>query len=137
MSLGTHQTLLKITQTNHHEDMVLMDPITGSPAKEFVDPLLQAAQMTLFRHVNSIINMLPIPHRIINYEDSVSIQEKIYRDKMEDYLSEPSSRDTVFQLAAAMLQYLVSLPMLPWQSEVPEESAKDVCRFSLLCLEVS
>ncbi len=32
------------------------------------DPLLQAGQITLFRHINNTINMLPIPHQIIKFE---------------------------------------------------------------------
>ena len=32
------------------------------------DPLLQAAQITLFRHINNIINMLPVPHQVVNYK---------------------------------------------------------------------
>jgi hypothetical protein len=29
-----------------------------------LDPLFKAAQITLFRHINSIINTLPVPHQV-------------------------------------------------------------------------
>ena len=32
-----------------------------------LDPLLRAAELTLYRRINSIINMLPVPHRVCMY----------------------------------------------------------------------
>ncbi len=44
--------------------------------------------------------------------------------------------DMLPSLLATLVQYFLSLPRLPWQPDVPDESLKDVARFSLLGLEV-
>jgi len=35
---------------------------TGEPGA--LDPLLKAAELTLYRRINSVINMLPVPHQV-------------------------------------------------------------------------
>lgn len=35
---------------------------SGEPGT--LDPLLKAAELTLYRRINSIINMLPVPHQV-------------------------------------------------------------------------
>ena len=43
----------------HHDYLVpALLSTTGS------NSVLQAAQITLFRHINSIINALPVPHQV-------------------------------------------------------------------------
>jgi len=39
-------------------------PSTPSPESVTLDPLLRAAELTLYRRINSIINMLPVPHQV-------------------------------------------------------------------------
>ena len=37
---------------------------TPSSATGSLDPLLRAAELTLYRRINSITNMLPVPHQV-------------------------------------------------------------------------
>lgn len=102
-----------------------------------MDPLLQATQITVLRHINNIINQLPVPHEVINYnEKSRSLAEEQYHDKMEDFFADTHWLKAVFQLTKALYQYLTSLPLLPWKQGIPEESLKDLARFGTLFLEV-
>ena len=55
---------------------------------------------------------------------------------MEELFTDTSWVDMVTHLLATLVQYFLSLPRLPWQPDVPDESLKDVARFSLLGLEV-
>ena len=73
ISLGTLRTLIKYREIMAKETSIQTGEIQGmmanSPFKATsADPLLQAAQITLFRHINNIINMLPIPHQVANYK---------------------------------------------------------------------
>ncbi len=77
-----------------------------------------------------------VPHQVINYDESSGQTDDQYREKMEDCFHDVAWFDSVFHLVNALVQYLVSLPMFPWQPNVPDESQKDVARFSLLTLEV-
>ena len=74
--------------------------------------------------------------QVISYSSSASSKEEEYREKLEDIFSEQTWFETIFQLADALLRYMVALSMFPWQPPVPEESQKDIGRFSVLCLEV-
>ncbi len=142
LGLGTQRTLLsaratKEAMTAHAADAPF--PPQNSPSREkALDPLLQAAQLTLLRHINNLINMLPVPHQLIAYHvDNTTSQEmEHYREKFEDFFSDSSWVDAVFQLCGTLLRYLACLPMLPWQPAVPRESAKDIARFCVLCSEV-
>ena len=99
--------------------------------------LLQASQITLLRHINSLINLLPVPHQMMTYHDTgTDCREDQYRDKMEDILTDITWLEMTFQLTSALLQYLVSLPQFPWQPTLPDESTMDVARFSVFALEV-
>jgi len=42
--------------------------LPGTRAAELgtLDPLLRAAELTLYRRINSIINMLPVPHQVVS-----------------------------------------------------------------------
>ncbi|XP_077992227.1 huntingtin-like [Glandiceps talaboti] len=100
-----------------------------------VDPLLQAAQLTLLRHINNIVNMLPTPHEVLGSVLNESSQQK-YRTKLETFFKEPSWSEMVFNLAAALVKYLVSLPGLPLECFIPTDSQPYVGRFAVLCVEV-
>ena len=63
--------------------------------------------------------------------------EEQYRANLEELFTDQSWIDMVIHLLATLVQYFLSLPRLPWQPDVPDESLKDVARFSLLGLEVS
>lgn len=104
------------------------------------EPLFQAAQLMLFRHINSVINMLPVPHQVlVDFPPPgvpMSPRESQYQEKMEDFFTDTAWMEAVFQFAASLLQYLQSLMLFPWQPSVPLESQTDVCRFIILTLEM-
>lgn len=130
--LGIHHTQVAL-QSHQNATHNLSPPPPPSPSRgRGLDPLLQAAQITLLRHINNIINLLPVPHRILVYGTDLAVQDEQYQERLvDDYFSE-----TVFQLASALLSYLVTLDTFPWKPTVPDESVKDIGRFSILCLEV-
>jgi len=44
-----------------------------------LDPLLRAAELTLYRRINSIINMMPVPHQVclcLSVSVSVSLSKQ-------------------------------------------------------------
>lgn len=102
-----------------------------------LDPLFQAAQLTMFRHINNVINMLPVPHQLLVFSENCTAKEKRYREKIEYYFSDTAWYETVFHLVSALLQYLISMSIIPWQPELPADVLQDICRFSIMCTEVS
>lgn len=131
ISIGTQSTLQKY---NRESDI----PSTGNQSVEWMfDPLFQASQLTLMRHINNIVNLLPVPHEIVNFSDAKDRQTSKYFEKLEDFITENSSLEIVFMLASSLLQYLVSMSVLPWKPKVPSESQNDICRFCTFCMEVS
>lgn len=113
---------------------------TVSPSRlpeQTLNPLLQAGQITLFRHINSIINMLPMPHEVINFDVKSTATEEQYREKMEEFFADSNWHCAIHHLSKALLKYLASLHLLPWKKDIPEESVKDIGRFATLFLEVN
>ena len=59
-------------QSYHKQLSVPQSPMTAaylpssisSSEPGTLDPLLKAAELTLYRRINSIINMLPVPHQV-------------------------------------------------------------------------
>ena len=65
VALGVQRSFVRIQQMEDRDISVVTDKIGNSPARDrAVDPLLQASQITLFRHLNNICNMLPVPHQV-------------------------------------------------------------------------
>ncbi|CAG2221231.1 HD [Mytilus edulis] len=129
--LGAYQTMMKDNETvvvlDKKGNRVLLEP-------EF-DPLFQAAQLTLNRHFNNIVNLLPIPHQILTFEKAVLRQSR-YEEKLEDILTDSSWIEMIFSLTNSLTVYLQALSTFPWQHEVPSESVCDICRFCVLSAEV-
>lgn len=109
---------------------------TSPTHMQSLDPLFRAAQITMFRHINGIINLLPVPHQVLSFDVNVSSEQEQYNEKIDDHMSDATWADDTQQLAAALLRYLVVLPEFPWKPEIPEESLRDIGRFSILSLEV-
>lgn len=132
ISIGTQRTLQKYSR---EADII---PSSGNQSDEWMlDPLFQASQLTLMRHMNNIVNMLPVPHEIVNFCDAKDGHQSKYLEKIEDFFSDSSSLEIVFSLTSSLLQYLVSISVFPWKPKVPAESQNDVCRFCTFCMEVS
>ncbi|ELT98253.1 hypothetical protein CAPTEDRAFT_220329 [Capitella teleta] len=109
---------------------------TSPTHMQSLDPLFRAAQITMFRHINGIINLLPVPHQVLSFDVNVSSEQEQYNEKIDDHMSDATWADDTQQLAAALLRYLVVLPEFPWKPEIPEESLRDIGRFSILSLEL-
>ena len=135
LGLGTQRSLMDISRS---KDGMSPEQQIPSPMHEhYTHALYQSAQVTLFRHMNNIINMLPVPHQVIEYSDHLTPREERYIEKMEEFFTDAAWLEMVVQLSNALLQYLVSLEMLPWHPGIPEDAVKDICRFTVLLLEVS
>ena len=101
-----------------------------------LDPLFQASQLTLMRHINNIINILPVPHQIVNFSANTSEKLAPYYEKLEDFFSDNASVEILLHLVSTLVEYLVSLYEFPWKPKVPLESQSDVCRFCVFSMEV-
>ncbi|XP_071090376.1 huntingtin-like isoform X1 [Haliotis cracherodii] len=131
ISLGAYRTLVRYNRDREtHTEQKL------PPSEPSLDTLFQAAQLTLFRHINNIINHLPIPHQNLNFRLSLSAKEIRYMERIEDLFTDSTWFVMNFQLTSALTQYLVSVQRFPWKPGVPAESHGDVCRFSVLCMEM-
>lgn len=130
ISLGAYKTIQR-----HSREAENPSSPDGAHVSWMFDPLFQASQLTLIRHINNIINQLPVPHQILCFSDSV-IENSQYMEKMEDLFTDHSCVEEIYQLTAALVQYLTGLTRFPWKPAVPKESQNDICRFSTLCMEV-
>lgn len=131
LSLGTQNTKQRYNRESE------IPSTENQSVDQLLDPLFKASQLTLMRHINNIINLLPVPHEIVNFSDASDRKSSKYFEKLEDFFSDASSLEIVFSLASALLQYLVSVSSLPWKPQVPSESQNDICRFCVFCMEVS
>ncbi|KAL8615828.1 hypothetical protein ACOMHN_048536 [Nucella lapillus] len=129
VSLGAFRTLLRYNRDRES------DRVT-SPVEPSLDPLFQAAQLTMFRHINNVINHLPVPHQCLNFAHIVPPRLLQYMDRIDEVFTDHLWFDMNFSLAAAFAQYVVCIRRLPWEARVPAESQTDVCRFCVLLLEM-
>ncbi|XP_076466851.1 LOW QUALITY PROTEIN: huntingtin-like [Babylonia areolata] len=129
VSLGAFRTLLRYSRDRDSDRLT-------SPAEPSLDPLFQAAQLTMFRHVNNVINHLPVPHQCLNFAPIVPPRLVQYMDRVDEVFTDHLWFDMNFSLAAAFAQYVVCIRRLPWEARVPAESQSDVCRFCVLLLEM-
>ncbi|KAK3589444.1 hypothetical protein CHS0354_020780 [Potamilus streckersoni] len=130
LSLGAYRTHLKYTKDSD------TSPLGDTSAERTFDVLFQAAQLTLLRHINNIINMLPVPHQILMNREHSGVKETRYLEKIEDFFTDGSSVEIIFHLASSLAQYLKALQTFSWEAKVPAESFSDICRFCTLCMEL-
>ncbi|XP_078660473.1 huntingtin-like [Branchiostoma floridae x Branchiostoma belcheri] len=107
--------------------------------------LLRASCITLLRHVSNIVNILPSPQQLVSPGNhhpgnhtsrSRTPPREKYRLKMDMLFADREWRHSVFHMAAGLTVYLLSLNKIPEQCQVPEDSFTDICRFSVLVLEI-
>ena len=103
-------------------------------------PLLQASQLALFRHINTVINQLPVPHTTVKDPNIIvngaGAQTSTFTDTLSGLYNNPAWLSTVYNLSDALLQYLIAIIQLNTVDNIPDECITDICRFSVLCLEV-
>ncbi|WAR21216.1 HD-like protein [Mya arenaria] len=81
IQLGTKRSLHQYSRESEA-------PATGNQQVEWtLDPLFQASQLTLMRHI--------IPHEILNFSDLREQRTSKYVEKIEDFFSEPSSVECI------------------------------------------
>lgn len=131
ISLGAFRTLLRYTR-----DRDLNPGNPGLPVEPAPDPLFQAAQLTMFRHINNVINHLPVQHQGLNFAEVLSPRLSQYMERVEDLFTDHGWFEMNLSLAAAFAQYVVCVRRFPWEARVPTESHSDVCRFNVLLLEM-
>lgn len=129
ISLGAFRTLLRYNRDKDWDH-------GSSPTEPSLDPLFQAAQLTMFRHINNVINHLPLPHHCLTFAAVLPPRLSQYMERIEDLFTDHLWFDMNFGLAAAFAQYIVCIRRFPWEGRVPAESQTDVCRFCVLLLEV-
>ena len=131
ISLGAFRTLLRYNRDKESDRAT-------SPTEPSLDPLFQAAQLTMFRHINNVINHLPVPHQCLHFGTTTMVSPRTvqYMDRVDELFTDHVWFDMNFSLAAAFAQYIVCIRRFPWEARVPAESQTDVCRFSVLLLEV-
>eukprot|EP00058_Branchiostoma_floridae_P006836 XP_002592324.1 hypothetical protein BRAFLDRAFT_101261 [Branchiostoma floridae] len=107
--------------------------------------LLRASCITLLRHVSNVVNILPSPQQLVSPGNhhpgnhasrSRTPPREKYRLKMDMLFADREWRHSVFHMAAGLTVYLLSLSKIPEQCQIPEDSFTDICRFSILVLEI-
>ena len=65
-------------------------PDPSSPShRQPLDPLYKATHVTVLRHVNSIINTLPVPHQMMTFQAVMTHNvEEEYHEKMFDLFAD-------------------------------------------------
>lgn len=109
----------------------------SSPTSNPENSLHHASMTLLLQHVTSIMEHVPRPHQtfIASENAMLSPKEVKYHRRLTDLLSDPVFGETLFQIVPVVTLYLKTLPILPWQTEVPAESLGDLGRFCVLCFE--
>ncbi|KAH9487495.1 hypothetical protein Btru_075739 [Bulinus truncatus] len=133
MSLGAFRSVLRY---NRDQDPGSFSPKYSSTREPTLDPLFQASQLTLFRHINNVVIQLPIPHQCLVFADSAPASHLHYMDRIEELFTEAQWVENNFCLASALVRYMVSLNQFPWKAEVPPEYLKDMTSFIVLCAEL-
>ncbi|ESO95031.1 hypothetical protein LOTGIDRAFT_160793 [Lottia gigantea] len=129
IALGAYRSIVR-----YNRDKEAL-PISFKP-EPTIDELFQAAQLTMFRHINNIINHLPVPHQLLSYSRRQTSKNLRYYDRIEDLFTDCTWFDMNFDLATSLCQYLVCIRRFPWPATVPQEAVSDICRFCVLCLEM-
>ena len=71
ISLGAFRTLLRY---NRDRGDLTPGQSPESPTEPAPDPLFQASQLTMLRHMNNVINHLPVPHQLMDFSTFPSPQ---------------------------------------------------------------
>ncbi|CAL1538264.1 unnamed protein product [Lymnaea stagnalis] len=132
MSLGAFRSVLRY---NRDVDLGSLSPQPASN-EHTLDPLFQASQLTLFRHINNMVIQLPLPHQCLVFIDSAPASSLHYMDRIEELFTDAQWVDNNFCLASALVRYMVAIHQFPWRAELPPESLKDVASFVVLCAEL-
>ncbi|XP_055860312.1 huntingtin-like [Biomphalaria glabrata] len=132
MSLGAFRSVLRY---NRDHDLGSLSPQV-STKEPILDPLFQASQLTLFRHINNVVIQLPSPHQCLVFSDSAPASHLHYMDRIEELFTEAQWVENNFCLASALVRYMVSLSQFTWKAEVPQENLKDIISFTVLCAEL-
>ncbi|XP_050396465.2 huntingtin [Patella vulgata] len=109
---------------------------TNTKPEATIDQLFSAAQLTMFRHINNIINHLPVPHQLLSYSRIQSTKNLRYYERVDDLFQDCAWFDMNFHLASSLSQYLMCIRRFPWVAVIPTESIPDICRFCVLCMEM-
>ncbi|XP_074640755.1 huntingtin-like [Tubulanus polymorphus] len=132
VALGVHKSLITINKSRDSATSFQQ----AVSIEQYMDPLLKATKLTMFRRINTHVNLIPNPHQVITYRDHISSRKLRYREKMEDVFCETSCEETLFHILSALVRYLISLSLLFSEAEIKPEPAKDIVRFSVLSLEL-
>ncbi|XP_013398873.1 huntingtin [Lingula anatina] len=134
--LGILEQCISIGRKNTLQNMKNLQLTESTEDSDSLHPVLQASQLTLLRHINNIINMLPVPHQVLSYSEKQTSQEDSFLEKMEDFFTDTAWLENVNHLTAALVEYIKTLRLLPWKPQIPEESVRDVARFAVLNMEI-
>ncbi|XP_005093645.2 huntingtin [Aplysia californica] len=132
MSLGAFRSVLRY---NRDAEAGTLSPL-AAPGERIMDPLFLASELTLFRHINNVVNQLPTPHQCLSFTDCGPASSLHYMDRMEELFTDAAWVHANFNLAAALVRHLVALSHFPWRAELPADSHHDVARFAVLCAEL-
>ncbi|KAK3095770.1 hypothetical protein FSP39_018831 [Pinctada imbricata] len=132
VSQGAHQSVIK----SENSPDILDNEGNKVPQEPEIGPLFKAAELTLVRHINNLVNHLPVPHQVLSFPEVSDVKLSRYQEKMEDIFTDTTWKDMVFSLTNSLNAYLLALSSFPWQPVIPKEAHSDICRFCVLCTEM-
>ena len=115
---------------NEQRHQHILDP---SQKPLILDPLLRTACTTLLSRVHGLVSSLASQHRVVR-TDSRRETDRVYRAKLMQFFTDGEWCDRVYDLAGALVKYLVSARTLG--QNVPGERLDDIGQFAITCLEV-
>ncbi|RUS73694.1 hypothetical protein EGW08_018541 [Elysia chlorotica] len=132
ISLGAFRSILR-----YNRDAEMNSETSPSGQRDpTLDPLFQAAYLTMFRHINNVVGQLPVPHQSINFLDPTPASRLHYMDRLEELFSDAHWMEANFSLSSALVRYMVACSRFPWKAQIPVDAHRDVVAFSVLCLEM-
>ncbi|XP_041368406.1 huntingtin-like isoform X2 [Gigantopelta aegis] len=131
ISLGAYRTLVR-----YNRDRELTADQNLPPSEPVLDTLFKASHLTMFRHINNIVNHLSVPHQMMVFSSRCTSSQRRYMEHTEELFMDSTWFVMNFHITTALVQYLVAIKRFPWKPGVPAESVFDVCRFCVLCVEI-
>ncbi|GFO37998.1 huntingtin-like [Plakobranchus ocellatus] len=133
VSLGAFRSVLRFNRDVEFQGEIVQP---GQHKEPTLDPLFQAAYLTMFRHINNIVGQLPVPHQSLSFLDPTPPSCLHYMDRLEELFSDHHWMEANFSLSSALVRYMVALTHFPWKAQLPAEAHRDVVAFSVICLEM-
>uniref|UniRef100_T1IW53 Huntingtin n=1 Tax=Strigamia maritima TaxID=126957 RepID=T1IW53_STRMM len=136
LSLGLNLTLEAYTKSSKSSSPSESPLPSPSPIGREA-PLYRSTVTIILQHLSNLVELMPRPHQVFLTCDKTLLASKEvkYHNRLIDLLSDQSVWELIFQIVPAITRYLRTIDQIPWFSEIPTDSLRDIGRFCVLCIE--